>query len=190
MTAPLPTLRKRGDTRARLLETALQLFAERGYAGTSVRDIADELGITKAAVHYHFSAKEQIVLALLEPLLRSTEELLDRRAAAPPDPRALLLALRDLVREFGPLMSVMVEDPSVSQAAGEVHEQLDALGVRMAEVLAGGGASPVRRLRAHAALGAFFGGWKAAQRLRAGAVTDADVDAVVDAALAALGDED
>ena len=63
MTQPTTT-RHRGDTRQRILDTALRRFAEQGYAGTSIRDLAEELGLTKAAVHYHFAAKEQIVLAL------------------------------------------------------------------------------------------------------------------------------
>jgi len=40
--------------RQRILDIALELFATRGYAGTSMRDIAAELGVTKAAPYYHF----------------------------------------------------------------------------------------------------------------------------------------
>jgi len=43
-----------GDTRQRIIDIALELFATRGYAGTSMRDIAAELGVTKAALYYHF----------------------------------------------------------------------------------------------------------------------------------------
>jgi len=39
-----------GDTRQRIIDIALELFATRGYAGTSMRDIAAELGVTKAAL--------------------------------------------------------------------------------------------------------------------------------------------
>ena len=45
---------RRTDTREQIRRLALQLFAERGYDGTSLREIADRLGITKAAVYYHF----------------------------------------------------------------------------------------------------------------------------------------
>jgi AcrR family transcriptional regulator len=41
-------------TRARILAIALELFAEQGFAGTSVADIAGRLGTTKAALYYHF----------------------------------------------------------------------------------------------------------------------------------------
>jgi Bacterial regulatory proteins, tetR family len=48
-------------TRARILEVAQELFTERGYAGTSIADIAGELGTSKAALYYHFKSKEQIL---------------------------------------------------------------------------------------------------------------------------------
>lgn len=58
-------------TRGRILEAAARLFAERGYAGTSVRDIARELGIANPSLYYHFKSKEDILTELLaEPLGR------------------------------------------------------------------------------------------------------------------------
>ncbi|HXY43114.1 MAG TPA: helix-turn-helix domain-containing protein [Acidimicrobiales bacterium] len=43
---------------------ALDLFTEQGYDGTSLREIAEKLGFTKAALYYHFASKEEILLAL------------------------------------------------------------------------------------------------------------------------------
>jgi AcrR family transcriptional regulator len=63
------------DTRARILDAARALFADRGYAGTSMRDLAEQLGMTKAALYYHFPGKAQILLALVEPLLDELEAL-------------------------------------------------------------------------------------------------------------------
>ena len=56
--------RPRGSTRERILDIALALFNERGYDKTSLREIADRLGTTKAALYYHFERKEDILLAL------------------------------------------------------------------------------------------------------------------------------
>lgn len=52
------------DTRQRILDVALDLFTEQGYDGTSLREIAEQLGITKAAIYYYFESKEDILMAL------------------------------------------------------------------------------------------------------------------------------
>ena len=52
------------DTRQRILDVALDLFTEQGYDGTSLREIAEQLGVTKAALYYHFESKEDILMAL------------------------------------------------------------------------------------------------------------------------------
>jgi len=52
-------------TRDRILDAALLLFAEKGYEATSMREIAEQLGMTKPALYYHFAGKEDIVRALL-----------------------------------------------------------------------------------------------------------------------------
>jgi AcrR family transcriptional regulator len=56
--------RPRGSTRERILDIALELFNEQGYDKTSLREIADRLGTTKAALYYHFERKEDILYAL------------------------------------------------------------------------------------------------------------------------------
>lgn len=57
------------DTKERILEAAIDLFAERGYDGGSVRQIAAAVGVTEAAVYRHFASKESI----LEEILASAE---------------------------------------------------------------------------------------------------------------------
>jgi AcrR family transcriptional regulator len=80
-------------TRAALLEEATALFAERGYTGTSLEDVASASQVTRGAVYHHFSSKRALfeaVLGLQEA--RATEEIL--AAAAAPDPwEAAMLAL-------------------------------------------------------------------------------------------------
>jgi AcrR family transcriptional regulator len=68
-------------TRQQILETAQRLFAELGYDATSLQMIADEMGLTKAAVYYHFRAKNDILHAAMEPGIRRLEALLDEAAA-------------------------------------------------------------------------------------------------------------
>jgi AcrR family transcriptional regulator len=56
------------DTRERILDVALDLFIEKGYDKTSLREIAEHLGVTKAALYYHFPSKVDILSALHQRL--------------------------------------------------------------------------------------------------------------------------
>ncbi len=55
-------------TRERILAIALDLFVEQGYEETSLRQIAERVGVTKAALYYHFRSKDEILLTLHEPV--------------------------------------------------------------------------------------------------------------------------
>jgi AcrR family transcriptional regulator len=55
----------REDTRSRIQEIALELFTEQGYEATSLREIAERLGVTKAALYYHFKSKDEIAASFL-----------------------------------------------------------------------------------------------------------------------------
>lgn len=55
-----------GDTKERILETALELFAQNGYLGTSMNDIAERLGFTKAALYKHYTSKQEILDKIVE----------------------------------------------------------------------------------------------------------------------------
>ena len=68
-------------TRQQILETAQRLFTEHGYDATSLQMIADEMGLTKAAVYYHFRAKSDILRAAMQPGIRRLEALLDDAVA-------------------------------------------------------------------------------------------------------------
>ncbi|TAJ48100.1 MAG: TetR/AcrR family transcriptional regulator [Herbiconiux sp.] len=76
-----------------ILDAAARLFAEKGYAATSTRSIAELVGIRQASLYYHFSSKEQMLRTLLlrtvEPSLRVAERL----SAEPGDTAARLYAL-------------------------------------------------------------------------------------------------
>lgn len=69
--------RRRGDTRQRIQDVALELFAEQGYEKTSLREIAERLEVTKAALYYHFKTKEEIIVSLFEDLTKPIEDLIE-----------------------------------------------------------------------------------------------------------------
>jgi AcrR family transcriptional regulator len=74
------------QTRERILDVAQELFTRRGYDKTSLRDIAERLQITKAALYYYFGRKEDILLELHLRLQTLGETVLDELEAAPDGP--------------------------------------------------------------------------------------------------------
>ena len=62
------------DTTERILEAALELFAQNGYLGTSMNDIAARLGFTKAALYKHYASKQEILDRIVERMNRLDDE--------------------------------------------------------------------------------------------------------------------
>jgi len=101
------------DTRQRILDIAVDLFIEQGYAGTSVRDISERLGMTKGSLYYHFASKEEVLNALVAPLLEDLDQFVLDAAAAGKIDRDLLERLVNLLDEHGVLLRSLMGDPSV-----------------------------------------------------------------------------
>jgi len=77
---------------------ALELFAEQGYDKTSLREIAERLGVTKAALYYHFKSKEDIVASLVEDYFHKIDELISWGRTLPRTPQS---RAEILTRYFG-----------------------------------------------------------------------------------------
>jgi AcrR family transcriptional regulator len=105
------------DTRTRILDAARALFADRGYGGTSMRDLAEALGMTKAALYYHFPGKAQILLALVEPLLDELEALGGR------GPEDAVRGYVHLLADRAPGMIGLMSDPTAKR---DIAEHVDA----------------------------------------------------------------
>ena len=86
-----------GGTRKAILDVSLELFADQGYGGTSLRQIADRLGITKAAIYHHFKAKEDIARAVVEEAVAFFGQIADRLAVAGTDPAGWQRALDQVI---------------------------------------------------------------------------------------------
>lgn len=76
-----------------IIKAAGRLFREKGYGGTSVRDLADAVGLQSGSLFFHFRSKEEILLSLLEEGLRRAVAILDRHLAAATSPREKLSAI-------------------------------------------------------------------------------------------------
>ncbi|MBI3174810.1 MAG: TetR/AcrR family transcriptional regulator [Chloroflexi bacterium] len=66
------------DLREQILATAKSMFIQQGYHGLAMRQISEALGVSKAALYYHFKDKEELFLAILTSYLDDIESLLDR----------------------------------------------------------------------------------------------------------------
>lgn len=71
------TLQEKTDKREQLLNAAEELFAEKGFDGTSVRDIAQKADVNLAMISYYFGSKEKLLQVLIEQRFASSSELLD-----------------------------------------------------------------------------------------------------------------
>jgi AcrR family transcriptional regulator len=65
------------DTRQQILDAAWALFVEHGFDKTSLRQVAERVGVTKAALYYYFPSKEDLLSALLEPLSQMSVSFVD-----------------------------------------------------------------------------------------------------------------
>lgn len=148
---------RRTDTRARILTVALGLFADRGYASTSLREIAEELGVTKAALYFHYKTKEDIVSGILRDYLDGVHALLDECESQPPSLAAREKVLRDfaaLQAHWGPDLTKLVRQNYTEVANLPVGHEFKESHHRLIHVLAGPAPTVLARTRAVAAVAA------------------------------------
>jgi TetR/AcrR family transcriptional regulator, cholesterol catabolism regulator len=85
--------REPGDRHDQILAVAAELFARKGVAATTVREIADEVGILSGSLYHHFDSKEAMVDEILSPYLKDLGDACQSVIARPADPRGKLRAL-------------------------------------------------------------------------------------------------
>ncbi len=81
------------DNRERILAEARRLLAEQGYAGLSMREIAEAAGVSKAAIYYHFADKEALFAVIVSQSLGNLEAMIDEARAQAADARAAVGAI-------------------------------------------------------------------------------------------------
>jgi AcrR family transcriptional regulator len=85
--------RRLANRREIIIKAAGQLFREKGYEGTTVRDLADSVGLQSGSLFFHFESKEEILVSLLEGGLRRAVTILDRHLEKASSPREKLSAI-------------------------------------------------------------------------------------------------
>lgn len=77
------------DTKERILEAALDMFSQNGYAGTNIRELTASMGLVKSGVYKHFESKEEIWNALLDHMIAYYNERFGSPDRLPPVPDSL-----------------------------------------------------------------------------------------------------
>lgn len=97
------------DRREVILERAADLFAKQGVAGTTVREIAEAVGILSGSLYHHFASKDEIVEAIVDGFMSDLVKRYDEVLAASTDP---LLQLQGLVEAS---MKTVAEHPHATE---------------------------------------------------------------------------
>jgi AcrR family transcriptional regulator len=149
---------RRGDTRARIQQVALELFSEQGYERTSLREVAERLGVTKAALYYHFKSKEDIVRSFTEDYFCRIDALVAwgrEQPASPQTTRELLDRYVTIVMESGEVFRFLERNQATVHGTEDGKHRFTQFRPRLKalmEVITGPDAPPRDRIRAAAAL--------------------------------------
>jgi AcrR family transcriptional regulator len=148
------TMSERGSApmREQILDVARELILIQGYAGTSIADIAARVNTSKAAIYYHFSAKSEILSALLGEHVADFRRLTDAADDGLLTPAGVLAGYIDRLAASGAVFTEMCNDPSVQQELA--RHDVPGMEAKLVAVLAGPQAPVAAKVRAYAALGA------------------------------------
>ncbi|GAB3766738.1 TetR/AcrR family transcriptional regulator [Microlunatus parietis] len=141
------------DTKARIQTAALELIARQGVQRTSLRQIADQLGITKPALYYHFASRDDLVRSLLQPLLDECETMIiELERSGGDDPRRVLEECFDLLYRHRNVINSLVRDPTTLSEL-DLGNRLINWRLRVIAMVAGPRPSLAARVRAVVAVG-------------------------------------
>lgn len=145
--------RRRGNrTKDRILAAALQQFRTNGYEATSVRSIADQLGVTTPALYYHFPNKEAILLGVVAPYFEDMADMVANLDGSD-DPRALLRRYAAILNRHRDIARFVYRDLAASNHP-KIKRMVDSHLGAIRQYLLGPDQSLDARVRVAAALGA------------------------------------
>jgi AcrR family transcriptional regulator len=143
----------------RVITAALELFARHGVGGTSLQMIADEIGVTKAAVYHQYKTKDEIILAAAESELRRLEAVIEVAENESSSKRArdsLIVGIVDLAIDRGRSASTILSDPVIVGFFAE-HDEFRDVMHRLRHILVGDDAAPQARIRTAMLIAAISG---------------------------------
>jgi AcrR family transcriptional regulator len=151
------------STREKILDVAMDLFTEQGFDGTSMREIAEQLHISKPAIYYHFASKEEILMALHMRLHELGKAALARLTGQTVTLQAWGSLLDELLDQMVAQRKIFLLHERNQAALEKLHrkdhdEEHEDLQQRFRQALADPSLSLRDRVRMACSLGAVFGG--------------------------------
>jgi AcrR family transcriptional regulator len=151
------------STRERILDVALDLFTDQGFDGTSMREIAERLHISKPAIYYHFASKEEILMALHMRLHEFGKVALARLTGQTVTLQTWGSLLNELLDQMLAQRKIFLMHERNQAALEKLHskdhdDEHDDLQQRLRQALADPSLSLRDRVRMACSLGAVFGG--------------------------------
>jgi len=151
------------STRERILDVALDLFTDQGFDGTSMREIAERLQISKPAIYYHFASKEEILMALHMRLHEFGRAALARLAGQTVTLQAWASLLNELLDQMLAQRKIFLMHERNQAALEKLHRkdhdaEHDDIQQRFRQALTDPSVPLRDRVRMACSLGAVFGG--------------------------------
>lgn len=172
-----------GDTRDTIRAVALELFSTKGFEQTSLREIAERVGLTKASLYYHYQSKQALLLAVVEPVITGWRSIADETGSlerTPENARQVMSRCLEVLIRNRAVAGVFQRDPAgVAVVAGALWEDSIALGRQLVTWLAGPTPEPEARLRATAAMEVLSGVLAVGTYFPTDEFTESDVHAVL-----------
>ena len=144
---------------ARVITAALDLFSRHGVGGTSLQMIADEIGVTKAAVYHQYRTKDEIVLAAAESELTRLAvviEAAERESSAKRARDSLIAGIVDLAIDRGRTAGTILSDPVIVGFFAD-HDGFRDVMHRLRRILVGDDSAPEARIRTAMLIAAISG---------------------------------
>ncbi|BDU03619.1 TetR/AcrR family transcriptional regulator [Nocardia sputorum] len=145
-----------GGTKSAIRDAAVKLFGAKGFEQTSLREVADAVGITKASLYYHYASKLDLLLAIIDPIVDHMRSVVDDLDQMPHDAESIRQVLRTYLRglihhrDAGAL--VVRDTVTIINAMADRYPDLMDASQALREWLAGPDATEEAQLRACAAL--------------------------------------
>ncbi|MBF6192264.1 MULTISPECIES: TetR/AcrR family transcriptional regulator [Nocardia] len=87
-----------GGTKSAIRDAAVKLFGAKGFEQTSLREVADAVGITKASLYYHYASKLDLLLAIIDPIVDHMRSVVNDLDQVPHDSESIRRVLRTYLR--------------------------------------------------------------------------------------------